>query len=196
MFIRLTCLPLLAISLGCGSTSRNGGSTSDVATPNDTGENNDADSACHTDSAGNLTKVFGNSAAIDSIKSADSVNAYRLPSPSEYRASLADYKMSAGPIDVPDDQVSKLRAVLLDKSTYGWDFAKGCIPDYGVRIQFQHDSQEVDILLCFECDILLVYQNGKVVGGEDFDDGRPQLVEIVKTVFPHDEAIQSLKTES
>ncbi len=104
--------------------------------------------------------------------------------------------MSAGPINVPDDEVSKLRAVLLDESTYGWEYAKGCIPDYGVRIQFQHDSDEVDVLLCFECNILLVYHNGKAVGGEDFDDGRPQLVEIAKAVFPDDEVIQSLKPES
>ncbi len=101
--------------------------------------------------------------------------------------------MSAGPINVPDEEVSKLRAVLLDESTYGWDYAKGCIPDYGVRIQFQHKTDNVDILLCFECDILLVYHNGKVVGGEDFDDGRAQFVAIVKTLFPDDQAIQSLK---
>ena len=192
MLIRLTCLMLLTSSFGCGSAD----STSDVDTPSDTNSKSDAESTSGTDAAGSLSKVFGSSVAIDTIKSADSVKAYRLPSPSEYRASLSGYKMSAGPIDVPDDQIAKLHAVLLDKSTYGWDYAKGCIPDYGVRIQFQHDSHEVDVLLCFECDILSVYHNGKAVGGEDFDDGRPQLVKIVKTVFPDDQVIQSLKEES
>ena len=163
MLIRATCLLLLALSAGCG------------------------------DSDGNLTPVFGNSQAIDTVKNASTVIAFRLASPSYYEESLSDYETAAGPIEIADATATQLRTLLLDPSSYDWETAKGCEPDYGVRIQFQHDTDEVDVLLCFACDILAVYHNGTIVGGEDFDEIRSQLVAIVKDLFPDDEAIQSLE---
>ena len=91
------------------------------------------------------------------------------------------------------EQVAKLRAVLLNPSSYEFEMAKGCMPDYGVRFQFVHQGREVDVLLCFGCDILAVYDRGKKVGGEDFDTARLSLAAIVKTLFPKDDAIQALK---
>ena len=93
------------------------------------------------------------------------MKAFRLASPSDYHESLSDYETTAGPIDVADAAASQLRTLLLDPSAYDWESAKGCIPDYGIRIQFQHETDEVDVLLCFACEILTVYYNGKVVGG-------------------------------
>lgn len=163
MAIRATCLLLIAFSAGCG------------------------------DSDGNLTRLFGSLQAIDTVKNASTVRAFRLPSPSYYHESLSDYETTAGPIDVADASASQLRTLLLDPSVYDWASAKGCEPDYGIRIQFQHDTDEVDVLLCFACDILAVYHNGMFVGGEDFDEIRSQLVAIAKDLFPDDEAIQSLE---
>jgi hypothetical protein len=140
-----------------------------------------------------LTSIFGNQQAIETVRNAASANAYRLASPSEHRDSLSDFEIVSGPVPVSDSGSKALRKVLLNPATYGWGFTKSCLPDYGVRLEFQHDSDKVDVLLCFDCDVLAVYHNGKAVGGEDFDTGRSAILSIVKELFPDDGAIQSLK---
>ena len=84
------------------------------------------------------------------------------------------------------------RSTLLDVSSYEWDSVKGCIPTPGVRIQFKKGVEVVDVLFCFECDILAVCYNGVMVGGKDFDNARGTLLSVVKELFPDDLAIQQL----
>jgi hypothetical protein len=86
-----------------------------------------------------------------------------------------------------------LRDLLLDEGSYELEMAKGCEPVFGVGVSFMLGEQVVDILFCFECDILAVYQDGKVVGDEDFDPARTRLVRLVKKFFPDDNVIQQLK---
>jgi len=143
-------------------------------------------------SSGSLDSVFGSSQSIDTVKHATSVKAFRLRSPNRHHQLLSDYQTTAGPIGVSAAVASDLRGALLDTSSYLWNIGKLCEPDYGVRIQFQHNTDKVDVLLCFQCDVLGVYHNGKAVARKDFDPARPQLVLIVKELFPDDEAIQSL----
>jgi hypothetical protein len=141
-----------------------------------------------------VNKLYGGPSAINTVQNSTSVQAYRLPSPSEHVQSLADYTMSAGPIAVPEATVAKLREMLMDEDVYLWDVAKACgEPDYAVRFQFQRGGDNVDVLICFHCDILGVYHNGQAVDFEDCDPIRPQLIAIVKDLFPGDPAIQSLK---
>ena len=144
--------------------------------------------------ASNLNSVFENSHSVDVARNATSVKAFRLPSPSYFRESLADYEMASGPFDMPEMTTSKLRTVLLNPSTYNGPDGpkKSCLPDHGVRIQFQEDEDAVDVLICFYCDMLTVYHNGKVAGGGDFAPGRSKLLAIVKELFPDDDAIQFL----
>ncbi len=141
-----------------------------------------------------VSNLYGGPSAVDTIQNATSVQAYRLPSPSLHVEKLADYTMSAGPIEIPPATVSKLRAVLMDDSVYLWDVAKACgEPDYGVRFQFQKGEDKVDVLICFKCNMLGVYHNGDAVEYEDCDNGRSQLIEIAQELFPGDAVIQSLK---
>jgi hypothetical protein len=143
--------------------------------------------------AGDLTVVFGGWPAVETVKNASSVKAFRLRSPSDHHEALADYQTIGDPVEVSPAAAAQLRNLLLDRTAYEWDSAKGCIPDYGVRIQFQREGDEVDVLLCFECDVLAVYHNGQDVGGEDFDNISSQLAAIVKELFPNDAAIQALE---
>ena len=146
-----------------------------------------------SDSTGNLNAVFGGAATIETIQNATSVNAFRLKPSSEYHAHLSEYEMTSGPVVVPADAASTLRSILLDTSTYEWDAAKACMPVYGVRIQFKLGAEEVDVLFCFECDILGVYDNGAPMGGEDFDDAREEILSVIRKLFPDDADIQALK---
>ena len=143
--------------------------------------------------AGDLGEVFGSGGAREVIGKPAKVQAYRLVDDSFYQPTVKDYKTAAGPIDVSDELAQQTSKLLLDPDSYRFNAAKGCEPIYGVRLSFAKDDQVTDVFFCFDCDILSVYFQGKPVGGEDFDDIRPQLVKIVKQVFPDDEAIQGLK---
>lgn len=145
-----------------------------------------------SDSTENLNSVFGGSAAIEIVQNATAVNAFRLATSSEYHARISDYEVTDGPIVVPSDSVLTLRSTLLDASSYEWDSVKGCIPNPGIRIQFQSGSEVVDVLFCFECDILAVYYNGVMVGGEDFDNARGTFLSVIKELFPDDTVLQEL----
>ena len=145
-----------------------------------------------SDSTENLNSVFGGSAALEILQNATSVNAFRLATSGEYHARISDYEFTDGPVVVPADSIVTLRSTLLDASSYEWDSVKGCIPNYGVRIQFKSGLDEVDVLFCFECDILAVYYNGVMAGGEDFDNARGTFLSVVKELFPDDIAIQQL----
>ena len=95
---------------------------------------------------------------------------------------------------VPIDDVSRanLSKVLSDPGTYLWDVAKACEFLPGVALRFAGDNVNVDILICFYCDELEIYMNGKRAGHEDFDPRRSDLLRVVKKLFPEDEAIQAL----
>jgi hypothetical protein len=145
-----------------------------------------------------LRRVFGGSAGWSILTDADRVEAYRigqLPDKSSEafsRAQIADFPILKGPVAVPATHVDTLKLTFQDFDTYGWKFAKGCIPSPGVRLDFIRSEQRLSVLLCFECDILSSYIDGKHVGGEDFDHARPVLVRTVRSLFPDDPIIQSI----
>ena len=145
-----------------------------------------------SDLTGNLNAVFGGAAPIETVQNATSVNAFRLKPSSKSHAGLSEYEMTSGPVVVPVDAVSILQSILLDTSTYEWDSAKACMPNFGVRIQFKSGSEEVNVLFCFECDILAVYYNGVPMGAEDFDDAREAILSVIRKLFPDDADIQKL----
>mgnify|MGYP006969408098 CR=1 FL=1 len=140
-----------------------------------------------------VEKLFGGAEAVGVVNEATTVEAFRLPTGSFFQESPEKYTMTSGPVAVSAATAEKLRAALLDPKTYGWDFAKGCEPDFGVRIRFTKGKETVDVFFCFGCDILAVYFNGKRTGDEDFDDARPAFVAAAKALFPKDEAIQGLE---
>jgi hypothetical protein len=51
-------------------------------------------------------------------------------------------------------------------------------------------------LFCFDCDILLVFQNDRACGGANFDPAHNFLVAEIKRLFPEDGEIQGLSLKS
>lgn len=88
MQLRAALLLLLACSFGCG------------------------------DPAVDLTVVFGGWPAIDTVRNASSVRAFRLRSPSDHHESLTDYAMIGDPVDVPEAAATQLQNLLLDRTAY------------------------------------------------------------------------------
>ena len=61
-------------------------------------------------------------------------------------------------------------------------------------MRFDDGREVLDINLCFECNMLAVVCDGKIVGREeDFDGGASKLAAICKELFPDDPEIQALK---
>lgn len=140
---------------------------------------------------GPLDKLFPPAAAAI-IKSPTTVTAYRLADSSFYQTKVADYKTKGDSVDVAGETSKSLSAALLDPRGYLWDLAKACEPIYGVRLQFARNDESVDVVFCFECNILTVYHNGAALESEDFDPLRPALIAAMKKIFPDDGEIQSL----
>jgi len=143
--------------------------------------------------------MLGGAQVVETIRGPDRVEAHRLKPydfiASERESTLADFPVESGPVDVSREVHSKVSAALLTHGSYGWEYAKSCIPRYGVRLTFIRGTNRVDILFCFECDILLVFNNDRVSGGEDFDPARPVFVKAIKQIFPQDKVIQKLKAK-
>ena len=142
-----------------------------------------------------VTNLFGGPEATATIASPDTVEAFRLESQREHGVFplLADYTAAGDPIPVDDALRARLERVLLDDGTYEWEMAKGCEPDFGVRIRFARGNDEVDVLFCFSCQMLRPHHAGAFLAMEDFDHGNAELVSIVKEIFPADEAVQALR---
>ncbi len=142
-----------------------------------------------------LNSLFGEKGAQAVVAKPSKVQAYRLAEFSVTRPNVKDYKMLSGPIAVDEALAKSVGQLLLDEKSYLWDVGKGCEPIFGVRLEFVQSDKSTDIFFCFECDILEVYFNGKRIGSEDFDDVRPQLVKVIKQIFPEDKVIQGLKAQ-
>jgi len=144
-----------------------------------------------------VADLFDGEAGLKTVTAADEVVAYRLaPLPVERqgrRTPLDEFEVLAGPVPLPAEHAGRVARALSSPGSYGWDYAKGCVPIYGVRFSFVRGGDRVDVLLCLQCDVLLVYRNGEIAGGEDFDPIRPILVRAAKAAFPDDEVIAGLK---
>ena len=77
---------------------------------------------------------------------------------------------------VDKSQTSEFMDILLDTRSYDWsDGAVGCILIPGVRVAFSDGRRRIDILFCFECEILTVYVDGDPFSGADFTEGRGRI---------------------
>jgi len=149
-----------------------------------------------------VEKLFGGPEAVRVVRDAKVVEAFRLEDnlmmQDRSTATLADYAIANGPVPVDPASIEVLKDALLDPDTYVWDSAKGCLPNYGVRVRFvgppaDPAPRDVDVLFCFSCEMLLIHFDGAWTGGEDFDHSNDRLVGLVKHWFPHDEALKALR---
>ena len=148
---------------------------------------------CGGSDESHLLQVYQSPAAVAMVRSAPTVTAQLLGGEGYHRQKSSEYETRGEPVSLSADQAARLRELLLNPASYDFDSAKGCQPLYGARLRFQHeDSRIVDVLLCFECDILAVYFDDEAVGGEDFDAVSEELRSLMKELFPDDPEIGKL----
>lgn len=84
------------------------------------------------------------------------------------------------------------KALLDPKMKEPLDGAKGCFPQFGVRIDYISNGRKITANLCFSCSIIAFSEKGKVIGGGAFDAVSKTLRSEVKKLFPNDKDIQNL----
>ena len=142
-----------------------------------------------------LVELFGGEEGLKTVTHPTKVEAYRLkPDPHQQPG---DYAVSGGPEPVPKDLATEVSRALVNSSSYWWEMAKPCEPQYGIRLSFYRGQDQVDVFLCYECLELLVARNGKMTSGlgqaQSFDFMNGRLVLAAKTLFPDDPEIQKLR---
>jgi hypothetical protein len=145
-----------------------------------------------------VVKLYGNQVNLTALSRAEKIEAFRIKHTIENaedkrRKQIRGYPVLSGPHSLDKDVARNLVRLLQRKSTYDFERDKGCEMVPGVVVVFTHQRIKVELVLCFECDQLEIFVGDKNTGYEDFDPARPQLVKLVKQIFPKDRAIQALK---
>jgi hypothetical protein len=144
-----------------------------------------------------IQRIFGGSAGLLTLNHPDGVAAYRIDKPADRNkwegATLPDFPITGGPFSVSKPDVETLLTTLQDRDSYIWNSKKACTPLPGVRLDFIRGDDRLSVLICFECDMIINYLNGKCVGRGNTDKVRPTLLRIAKSLFPDDATIQSLQ---
>ena len=146
-----------------------------------------------TDRSNVLAALYGGPQGLDLIAHPDRIEAYRLaPQTDEFdsdKATLADYRITSGPIAVPNSVAATISEALSAPGSYMWDSVKGCHPSFEVRLTFLRGLERIDVLFCFGCMIL------RAAEYENFDYAMPAMVRAVKAIFPNDPEIQRLRED-
>jgi hypothetical protein len=145
-----------------------------------------------------MSRLFGGGENMAIVREATRVKAYRVAPPTgsnpmEDYTSPLDYEVVTEPVAVPAEMAKEMSQALLSPETYGWDYAKACgWPVYGVKLSFFKGSEQVDVYFCFQCSMLAVVRDDRVLGGEDFDNAEQVFVDAVKALFPGDQELQHI----
>ena len=110
---------------------------------------------------------------------------------------IAGYKILGSPGQPPAAHQRELRAALVDATGAWIEERKACLFQPGAAYRFTAPDATVSVLICFDCDELLVIRtdgNGrwKQRVWQGIDSRRPRFVALVKQAFPDDALIQSL----
>ena len=92
-------------------------------------------------------------------------------------------------------QRRSLSALLSNFDNYYWLVDKLCSPDYGAKADFYRGTNRVEVLICFECDILAFQFEGKREE-HDFDIMHNELARIFKEAFPNNENLQKIEYQT
>lgn len=142
-----------------------------------------------------IRRIFGNSQGLSALNHAERIDVYRVEAPANRNTpgnALEDFPIIRGPVVISQADADLLLATLQNQKSYLWEVRKACIFSPGVRFDFIRGRDQLSVLLCFECDTLVNYLNGKMVGGGNTDNARPALVRIARSLFPDDPKIRSL----
>lgn len=144
-----------------------------------------------------VRQVFKNREKFSVIQNPQLVTAELLHSKNGASPILDGYTKDA-PVGLSPQEIQSIQNLLEKPASYHWGIGNGCMPDYGVLLNFRSQGHIVRVALCFKCDMFGVFDgdndSAEQINREYIMDlMRPQLVAIAKEIFPNDKEIQGLK---
>lgn len=141
-----------------------------------------------------ILNIFDENSNAKLLDKIDEGVAYRLrkTSPEVTGMDIVNYTIVGEPVPIPPKSQHLLASLLNSHNSYSWGVLRGCSPSYGLQTQFKNEGEILDIFICFECNMLAIYKNKKLVGLTYFDPIRSKLIALSKELFPNDSEINSL----
>jgi len=135
--------------------------------------------------------ALGGPEVLDVVKNAQTVTAQRIDSElAESPEQAVDHPkiiILGEPFPVSKEETAALKHVFTQGSTY-LSPSKTCEFRANVRYAFlAPPDRKVEMVLCFGCGELEVWQKGKFVSFGPFDGGYAEILAITKRIFPEDE---------
>ena len=144
-----------------------------------------------------VLQLYGGPTRVEALTDPTSVDAFRIDTqprkPEPGVPFVGVHAVESGPVRVDADTAATLSTILSDSETYDWWKAKSDPYAPTVGLRFTRDVSRIDIALDFTSNMLTIHRDGKMIGVEDFDDARPQLLAAVKSVFPDDADVQAIE---
>lgn len=141
-------------------------------------------------------------AAMQTMRASDSVEVIRLVRANDLKEGFRDqpfYGMvqTGEAIKAPDAWVSRMRDAVDNSRNYEWLWQSRCLPVPGVCVRYHRGDDCVDLLICFECDLMSLASTGGHGGSIskqwiDFRAKRSPFADLVKELYPNDAAIQGI----
>ncbi|HZK81156.1 MAG TPA: hypothetical protein VFC46_08825 [Humisphaera sp.] len=131
--------------------------------------------------------------AIDLLRVAPTVESYRImPTRGEDSSQgVLGYKIIARGSPLDEMTVRKLTRLVFDPRAFKGDTWCGDI-EPGVAFRFVGDSHVLTILICFKCEELELWLDGKSLGKRLFIGVQPEMLQLVQHVFPNDETLRAI----
>jgi hypothetical protein len=145
-------------------------------------------------SSRDVVEVYGGEGQVSVLERPLAVRAWRLDPDHDgaqpYEPTPAGYPAIEGPLELPAGLGARLGRALAAPASYVRSAPKGCLPRYGLRLEFAGDQTTVDVVFCFECSLLLAYRDGAYAGTGDFDPARRELARAALEAFPEEEGLR------
>ena len=148
---------------------------------------------------GRMGKLYGGAEGLDTVESPDHVEAFRLrpPSPGKGTTHFNDWPVVGQPVRVPSSIASRFSHGLTRESTFPrWEEPKVCDPRPGFMLRFTSGGRHVDVVFCFECQILFTYRASESLWYANFDGSTKAIAGLFLQIYPNDPVLSSLATKS
>ena len=148
---------------------------------------------------GRMGKLYGGAEGLDTVESPDRVEAFRLRPPSREKdaAHYNDWPTVGEPVRLPSAVASRFSHGLTRESTFPrWEEPKVCDPRPGFMLRFTSGGRHVDVVFCFECQILFTYRASESLWYANFDGSTKAIAGLFLQIYPNDPVLSSLATKS
>lgn len=144
---------------------------------------------------GRMGKLYGGAEGLDVVSNPERVEAFRLrpPSSDQKIERFNQWPVVGAAVRVPPDVAGGFSRGLTRESTYPrWEEPKACDPRPGFMLRFYGGGRQVDIVFCFECEILFTYRGSESIWYANIDGSTKSIAAQFLRMFPGDPVLEKL----